>query len=95
MALVTILEGVESEEVVSNSEEVCDNIKTNILEGKVGEEMVNPLTDPWDSSVCEGECVCAMMAAAKVSPQVLKDLCSDKCVIAFANFKNVIPREKA
>ncbi|KAM0016885.1 hypothetical protein Hdeb2414_s0028g00701771 [Helianthus debilis subsp. tardiflorus] len=30
-----------------------------------------------------------MMAAAKVSPQVLKDLCSHKCIIAFANIKEV------
>src|ERR1043165_7225273 len=29
------------------------------------------------------------MAATKVSPRILKDLCSDKCVIAFANIKEV------
>ncbi|KAJ0513270.1 hypothetical protein HanHA300_Chr10g0355621 [Helianthus annuus] len=35
------------------------------------------------------QCDCAMMAAAKVSPQVLEKLCSDKCIIAFANIKEV------
>ena len=30
-----------------------------------------------------------MMAAAKVSPQVLEKLCSDNCIIAFANIKEV------
>ncbi|MFS7998654.1 hypothetical protein Hanom_Chr12g01156431 [Helianthus anomalus] len=30
-----------------------------------------------------------MMAATKVSPQVLKNLCSDKYIIAFANIKDV------
>ncbi|MFS7981356.1 hypothetical protein Hanom_Chr10g00949971 [Helianthus anomalus] len=35
------------------------------------------------------QCDCAMMGAAKVSPQVLEKLCSDKCIIAFANIKDV------
>ena len=35
------------------------------------------------------QCDCAMMAAAKVLPQVLEKLCSDKCIIAFANIKEV------
>ncbi|MFS8033849.1 hypothetical protein Hanom_Chr17g01574391 [Helianthus anomalus] len=56
---------------------------------EVGEELMEPLSDPWESSVCEGECDCAIMAAAKVSPHVLKDLCSDKCIFAFANIKEV------
>ncbi|MFS7998290.1 hypothetical protein Hanom_Chr12g01151921 [Helianthus anomalus] len=30
-----------------------------------------------------------MMAAAKVPLQVLKNLCSDKCIIPFANVKEV------
>ena len=30
-----------------------------------------------------------MMAAAKVTPQVLEKLCSDKFIIAFANIKEV------
>ena len=30
-----------------------------------------------------------MMAASKVSPQVLVNLCTDKCIIAFANIKEV------
>ncbi|KAJ0621741.1 hypothetical protein HanIR_Chr01g0012141 [Helianthus annuus] len=34
-------------------------------------------------------CDCAMMAAAKVSPQVLEKLCLDNCIIAFANIKEV------
>ena len=29
------------------------------------------------------------MAAAKVSPQVLEKLCSDNCIISFANIKEV------
>ncbi|MFS7995323.1 hypothetical protein Hanom_Chr12g01116621 [Helianthus anomalus] len=60
-----------------------------MLEEKVVETLLEPLADPWDSKVCDGECDCVMMAAAKVSPQVLKDLCSDKCIIAFANIKGV------
>ncbi|MFS7998232.1 hypothetical protein Hanom_Chr12g01151301 [Helianthus anomalus] len=60
-----------------------------MLEENVVESLLEPLTDPWDSSVCDGECDCAMMTTAKVSPQVLKDLCSDKCIIAFANIKEV------
>ncbi|MFS7906471.1 hypothetical protein Hanom_Chr01g00059591 [Helianthus anomalus] len=60
-----------------------------MLEKKEPEPLLEPLADPWDARVCEDECDCAMMAAAKVSPQVLKNLCSDKCIIAFANVKEV------
>ncbi|MFS7996496.1 hypothetical protein Hanom_Chr12g01130661 [Helianthus anomalus] len=60
-----------------------------MLEEKEAEPLLEPLDDPWDASVCDGECDCAMMAAAKVSPQILKDVCSDKCIIAFANIKKV------
>ena len=35
------------------------------------------------------QCDCAMMAAAKVSPQVLEKLCSYKCIIALANIKEI------
>ncbi|MFS7946867.1 hypothetical protein Hanom_Chr06g00541421 [Helianthus anomalus] len=89
MALETIQEGVETEEVDSKSDVVCENDETSVLEEKVGEELIEPLSDPWDFSACEGECDCAMMAAAKVSSQVLKDLCSDNCIIVFANIKEV------
>ncbi|MFS7980723.1 hypothetical protein Hanom_Chr10g00942641 [Helianthus anomalus] len=89
---------LESEEVESKYEVVKENAETSVTEENVGEQMLEekvdepllePLTDPWDSRVCDGECDCAMMATAKVSPQVLKDLCSDKCIIAFANIKEV------
>ncbi|MFS7996059.1 hypothetical protein Hanom_Chr12g01125391 [Helianthus anomalus] len=89
MALKTIYEGVESEEVVSNSDEVCDNVETSVSEEKNGEELMKPWSGPWESSVCEGESDCVMMDAAKVSPQVLKDLCSDKCIIAFVNINEM------
>ncbi|MFS7907476.1 hypothetical protein Hanom_Chr01g00071881 [Helianthus anomalus] len=49
-----------------------------LLEKKESEPLLEPLAGPWDGRVCEDECDCAMMAAAKVSPQVLKKLCSDK-----------------
>ncbi|MFS7962854.1 hypothetical protein Hanom_Chr08g00731411 [Helianthus anomalus] len=87
MALKTIPEGLESEEVESRSEVVEEVAKTDVtvdiigermLEEKVVKPLLEPLVDPWYSSVCDGECDCAMMAATKVSPQVLKDLCSDK-----------------
>ncbi|MFS7995221.1 hypothetical protein Hanom_Chr12g01115501 [Helianthus anomalus] len=98
MALETILEGLEAKEVESKSEVVEEEAETDVtaktfgeqmLEEKVTETLLEPLDDPWDSSVCDGECDCAMIADAKVLPQVLKDLCSDKCIIAFANIKEV------
>ncbi|MFS7935810.1 putative transcription factor interactor and regulator CCHC(Zn) family [Helianthus anomalus] len=85
----TIQGGLESEEVETKFDVVCENAETYVSEEKVGEELLEPLSDPWDSSVYEGECDCAMMAAAKVSSQVHTDFCSDKCIIAFANIKEV------
>ncbi|MFS7906320.1 hypothetical protein Hanom_Chr01g00057881 [Helianthus anomalus] len=60
-----------------------------MLEEMDVEPLLEPLAHPWDTSVCDGECDCSMMATAKVSPQVIKDLCSDKCIIAFTNIKEV------
>ncbi|XP_022024739.1 uncharacterized protein LOC110925078 [Helianthus annuus] len=74
MALETIQEGVKSEEVESNSDEVCDNVETSISEEKVGEELMKPLSNPWESSVCEGECDCTMMVAAKGASTFLDSL---------------------
>ncbi|MFS7954381.1 hypothetical protein Hanom_Chr07g00629611 [Helianthus anomalus] len=97
MALVSIQEGQESEDVNPSSEVIkiaetvvtIDIVSEQMLEEKKVEPLLEPLIDPWDASVCEGECDCAMMAAAKVSTQILKDLCLDKCIIAFANTKEV------
>ncbi|MFS7979584.1 hypothetical protein Hanom_Chr10g00929411 [Helianthus anomalus] len=98
MALETIPEGLELEEVESKFEVMKENAETDVtienageqmLEEKVAEPLLGPLTNPWDSNVCDGECDRAMMAAAKVSPQVSKDLYLDKCIIAFANIKDV------
>ncbi|MFS7918510.1 hypothetical protein Hanom_Chr03g00202031 [Helianthus anomalus] len=64
-----------------------ENVGEQMLEEKVDEPLLEPLTDPYDSSVCNGECDCAIMVSAKLSPQALKDLGLDKCIIAFANIK--------
>ncbi|MFS7994683.1 hypothetical protein Hanom_Chr12g01108951 [Helianthus anomalus] len=74
VALESIPEGQESEEVESRSEKVDE----------IAEAVVTA-----DARLCADECDCAMMAATKVSPHILKDLCSDKCIIAFANIKEV------
>ncbi|XP_022013902.1 uncharacterized protein LOC110913373 [Helianthus annuus] len=70
MALESIPEGQESEEVESRSE-VVEEI---MLEEKKTELLLEPLADPWDASVCEGECDCAMMAAAKGASVCLDSL---------------------
>ncbi|MFS8032480.1 hypothetical protein Hanom_Chr17g01558271 [Helianthus anomalus] len=95
---------LESEEVEPSAEiedEVAEAVVTAVvgellLEKTEPEPLLEPLSDPWsadevekDPNACENECDCAIMAAAKVSPQVLKNLCSDKCIIAYANIKEV------
>ncbi|MFS7976659.1 hypothetical protein Hanom_Chr10g00894961 [Helianthus anomalus] len=57
---------------------------------------MEPLSDPWSveeeekkPKECESVSDCPMMAAAKVSSQALKNLCSDKCIITFANVREV------
>ncbi|MFS7945246.1 hypothetical protein Hanom_Chr06g00521911 [Helianthus anomalus] len=97
MALESILEGQESDEVAPSAEtvgKVAEAVVTavvgeQLLEKKESEPLLEPLADPWDGRVCEDECDYAMMAAAKISPQVLKNPCSDKCIIGFANIKEV------
>ena len=87
---MAMVEEVESEEVVTESNVVTDDVVDEVVAGEKPEEEVVNLSDPWGASDdCECKCDCALMAAAKVSPQILKDLCSDKCVIAFANIKEV------
>ncbi|MFS7938500.1 hypothetical protein Hanom_Chr05g00440451 [Helianthus anomalus] len=66
-----------------------DIVGEQLLEEKEEEPLLEPLAGPWDASVCDGECECVMMASAKLSPQILKDLYSDKCIITFANIKEV------
>ncbi|MFS8003103.1 hypothetical protein Hanom_Chr13g01209961 [Helianthus anomalus] len=94
----------ESEEVEPNAEtvdEVAEAVVTavvgeQVLEKSEPEPLLEPLAHPWSAyegekvtSACENECDYVMMVAAKVSPQVLKNLCSNKCAIAFANIKEV------
>ena len=89
MALETIVEEVESEEVVSKSENVTNDVVDEVVSAEESEvEFVN-LSDPWGTDDCDCQCNCALMVPAKVSPQILNDLCSDKCVIAFAKIKEV------
>ncbi|KAJ0618159.1 hypothetical protein HanHA89_Chr02g0050011 [Helianthus annuus] len=81
-------------------DEVAEAVVTAVvgehLLEKEHEPLLEPLADPWcvdevekDTRACENVCDCAMMAVAKVSPQVLKNLCSNKCIITFANVKEV------
>ena len=87
---MAMVDEIESEEVVTESDIVTADIVDEVVADKKSEEEVVNLSDPWGASDdCECKCDCALMAAAKVSPQILKDLCSDKCVIAFANIKEV------
>ncbi|MFS7953636.1 hypothetical protein Hanom_Chr07g00621001 [Helianthus anomalus] len=100
-ALVSILEGLENEDEESIAETV-DQKAEAVVTAVVGEQLLEketkpllePLAEPWckdeagkGTSACENVCDCAMMATAKVSPHVLKNLCSDKCIISFANVK--------
>ncbi|KAI3801922.1 hypothetical protein L1987_30039 [Smallanthus sonchifolius] len=74
MALESIVEGVESEEVVSESENVTNEmIKTDVSEEKVEKEVMN-LSDPWNSDDVECKCECALMAAAKRASTCLDSL---------------------
>ncbi|MFS7946088.1 hypothetical protein Hanom_Chr06g00531941 [Helianthus anomalus] len=74
MALESLQEEQESEEVESISDEVDEIAETvvravvgeQMLEEKETEPMLEPFADPWDASVRENECDCAMMAAAKI-----------------------------
>ncbi len=83
---MAMVDEIESEEVVTESDVVTDDVVSEVVTGEKPEEEVVNLTDPWGASDdCERKCDCALMAAVKVSPQILKDLRSNKCVIAFAN----------
>lgn len=89
MALETIVEETDSEGVVSMSENVTNGVVDEVVSVEESEVEVVNLSDPWGSDDCDCQCNCALMAAAKVSPQILNDLCSDKCIVAFAKIKEV------
>ncbi|MFS8023964.1 hypothetical protein Hanom_Chr16g01457741 [Helianthus anomalus] len=95
-------QGFSNEETADEiAEAVVTAVASEILLGENSEPLLEPLSDPWfeEEEKKQGEkeekvpdekehvCDCAMMVAAKVSPQVLKNLYSDKCIIAFANIK--------
>ena len=83
---------LNDEEFVTK-EDVTESVINDVVgEGNTTEEseaVVVNLSDPWGTDDCESQCNCALMAAAKVSPQILSELCSDKCIIAFAKIKEV------
>ncbi|MFS7952034.1 putative transcription factor interactor and regulator CCHC(Zn) family [Helianthus anomalus] len=89
---------IETEDEVI--EAVVTAVAGKVLLGESSGTLIEPLIDPWleeKAGEKEGrvgdeenpQCDCAMMVAAKVSPQVLEKLCSDNCIIAFANIKEV------
>ncbi|KAJ0623130.1 hypothetical protein HanIR_Chr01g0028371 [Helianthus annuus] len=94
-------EQLVSETVDEVIEEVVTAMANEVLLEESSGTLIEPLTDPWSEEEKTREieeraedeenpkCDCAMMAAAKVSPQVLEKLCSDNCIIAFANIKEV------
>ena len=95
MAIETEVEGdldveqeLKSDVVNVCSETVVTTEVTPVIEEKAVDEKISP-TDPWNTNECEEECDCALVAATKVSSEILKDLCTDKCIIAFANIKMV------
>ncbi|KAJ0467321.1 putative transcription factor interactor and regulator CCHC(Zn) family [Helianthus annuus] len=93
------------ETVEEVTEAVVTAVTDEILLGESSGALIEPMIDLWceedkkDEKAGEEEeradeeenpkCDCAMMAAAKVSPQVLEKLCSENCIIAFANIKEV------
>ncbi|MFS7953602.1 putative transcription factor interactor and regulator CCHC(Zn) family [Helianthus anomalus] len=98
-------EQLKVETVEEVTEAVVTAVTDEVLLGESSGTLVEPMTDLWseedkkDEKAGEKEeradveenpkCDCAIMAAAKVSPQVLEKLCSNNCIIAFANIKEV------
>ena len=94
-----------SETVDEVIEAVATAVANEVLLEESSGTLIEPLIDLWSEEDKKEEnagekeeragdeentqCDCAMMAAAKVSPQVLEKLCSDNCIIAFANIKEV------